>query len=439
MVGNWFNAGLLSAIACLGTGCGGESKQPIYTAIVDAGSSGTRMYLYKVVPGSYPVVEHLLEQEYDAAENGIDEFINGQGGVTGDMGPDQVGPYVIGPLLNAIKPKLQALSVAPRDVLVEVLATAGMRTEEIRNGGSHTDENIAQFYDGIKTYITHQGFPVGDVRTTDGNSEEGKWSWINLNDKYRHAFTTQESPVGVVEVGGSSVQVTYPTHTTPAPGNHVYPVTIGGKIFFVFSKTYPGLGQDEARKAMRTAGYPDAYTGGTDCFPMGMTTAEDKGDLNIRVSPQTVLPVVKLRTAGGDATSAAYRFEACSNTFNSIIANTIESLGDPQIENSSGHFYGINSAFYAYETFGIHEGDISAELLAEKTQDMCADKSNFDLTKGFSRNQCASATYINALTYGPSGLFANAPDAFVKVVPTKSAGATVLSWTRGYLMNKHGQ
>jgi hypothetical protein len=170
-----------------------------------------------------------------------------------------------------------------------------------------------------------------------------------------------------------------------------------------------------------------------------MTTAEDPGDLNIRVSPQTVLPQVKLRTPGGDATTAAYSFAACSTAFNTVIANNIAALGDPNIENSSGHFYGINGAFYAYETFGIHEEPISADLLSGKTQAMCADKSHFDLSKGFLRNQCASATYIHALTYGPAGLFAKAPDAFVKVVPTKSAGITVLSWTRGYLMNKYGQ
>lgn len=435
---HWINAALSISIVLLGAGCGGESTRPHYTAVVDAGSSGTRLYLYKVIPGSYPVVEKLLEQEYDAAEDGISTFINGQGGINRDLGPDEVGPYVIGPLLDAIKPRLEALGVAQRDVLVEVLATAGMRGEEIRNGGRHSDEAIAGFYRGIKNHITAQGFAAGDVRTTNGNSEEGKWTWTNLNDQYRQAFTTKESPVGVIEVGGSSVQVTYPTHITPQAGNHVYPVTVGGKIFFVFSKTYLGLGQNDARKAMRIAGYPGAYTGGTDCFPTGMTSAEDSGDVNISVSPQTILPMVRLRTISGEDTTAAYRFQACSNIFDNIIQNKLSALGDPAIENSSALFYGINGAFYAYETFGLHERPLSEQLLSSKTQEMCADKSHFDLSKGFSRHQCASATYIHALLYGPSGIFSKAPHAFTQVVPTRSSDETVLSWTRGYLLNKHG-
>lgn len=59
--------------------------------------------------------------------------------------------------------------------------------------------SIDNFYSGIKTFITTQakadfGAPfkstltAEDVRTIGGNSEEGVWSWINLNDHYCRYF-----------------------------------------------------------------------------------------------------------------------------------------------------------------------------------------------------------------------------------------------------------
>ena len=37
-----------------------QAAPPVYTAIVDAGSGGTRLFFYKVTPGPYPVSELLF-------------------------------------------------------------------------------------------------------------------------------------------------------------------------------------------------------------------------------------------------------------------------------------------------------------------------------------------------------------------------------------------
>ena len=429
---------ILFLIAGCGGGAGGTGPSfPIYTAVIDAGSSGTRIFLYKVTPGVYPIVEKLIEKENNKAEDGINDFINNQGGISGNLGADQVGPFVIGPLLDAITPRLAEMGVRPKDVLIDLLATAGMRTEEIRYGGIHTDAEIAGFYKNIKNYIGEKGFSAGDVRTTDGNSEEGKWTWTNLNDKYNNIFITNNAPVGVIEVGGSSTQISYLTNAAPDSSKNIYLVAIGGKKYSVFSKTYLGLGQDDARKAMRTVGYPGAYTGGVDCYPSGMTTSEDGGDFNVRVSPLLVLPVVKLRSITGADSVARYDFIKCSSTFGNVIDAKLTKLGNPEILNSSGSFYGIDGAYYAFEAFGLQDTVFSTTQLAAKTQAMCNSKINFDLSKSYLQKQCPSATYINSLLYGPSGLFFNNPEKFSKVVPTKVSGDTVLTWTRGYLMNKY--
>jgi hypothetical protein len=52
------------------------AEKVLFTAVIDAGSSGTRLHLYKVKPGPYPTVTEIGVFENDDAEDGIDDFIN---------------------------------------------------------------------------------------------------------------------------------------------------------------------------------------------------------------------------------------------------------------------------------------------------------------------------------------------------------------------------
>lgn len=102
---------------------------------------------------------------------------------------------------------------------------------------------------------------VGSFKTINGNSEEGLWSWINLNDVYYNTFETQgrcgDAPIGDVEVGGSSMQIAIPVPNTSVANddNNIYQVNINGCAIKIYSKTILGLGGDDARKFMRAYHY----------------------------------------------------------------------------------------------------------------------------------------------------------------------------------------
>ena len=237
-----------------------------YRIVLDAGSSGTRLSLYQITAagnGAYPEVTWLTTLERGSAENGIDDFV-------GTTNPGDVNTQVIGPLfakLNTEFTNVNWVNTA-QNVKVDLLATAGMREAERKYGKAAIDN----FYAGIKTFITNQakadfGAPLNstltaeDVRTIDGNSEEGVWSWINLNDHYCRYFKAAPDPqpecagatngmYGVVEVGGASMQVSFPVAGAADPANNRYAVTIGGKAVTVYNKTFLGLGQDLARRSM---------------------------------------------------------------------------------------------------------------------------------------------------------------------------------------------
>ena len=419
---------LLVAAAVLVVACGSDAT-PIYTAVVDAGSSGTRMFLYKVTPAAYPLVEKLTELEFDKQEDGINDFINSAGGPKLNLGPNDVGPWVIGPLLDGIKPKLAELGVRTSDVQVDLLATAGMRNE-LAPIGKHTQAEIDAFYAIIRSYIGTQGFSAGEVRTSDGNSEEGKWTWVNLNDRYYKVFTSNTSPVGVVEVGGASTQISYPTSAAPSDSANIYRVSINGKTFNVFNRTYLGLGQDDARKAMRLETPPN--DGGVRCFPTDLAVASEAGDVIDGVA-------VKI------ASTAVFNYASCSASFDAVVNAKFAQLGNPGVGSSSGSFVGIDGAYYALKYWNLDTAPTRSDFSA-KIQDQCASAKNFTdiATVRYVQRQCASASYINALLYGGSGLFSATPDKFARTLQSKAvdaAGApdTVLTWTRGYLMLKYAQ
>lgn len=256
-----------------------------YTAIFDAGSSGTRLSFYQVTPstiGGKASIASIFTKRYK--DSGINDFMSGKGTIdqaslpggllpngctgTSNLGQDQVGPCVLQPLLDYLTTQLPA-GVTAGNVKIELFATAGMRTEDTKNGGAFTSAQIANFYDNImKPYVkttTLNGGALysnaGSFKTINGNSEEGVWSWINLNDVYYNTFATQGScgnaPIGDFEVGGSSMQVAFPVANTSvaSDANNIYQVSINGCSIKVYSKTFLGLGGDDARKFMRAYHY----------------------------------------------------------------------------------------------------------------------------------------------------------------------------------------
>ncbi len=258
------------------------STTPVYTAIFDAGSSGTRVSFYKVTPGSKAGIEGIGRAGFDYEDSGINDFMSGKGWIdasvlpggavppgcsgTTNLGQNQVGPCVLQPLLNYVTTQLPA-GVNAADVKVELFATAGMRTENIKNGGAFTTAQIDNFYDNImKPYVRTTPLnagaiysSVGEFKTINGNSEEGVWSWINLNDVYYNTFATPgacgNDQIGDFEVGGSSMQIAFPVNAAPTEAGNIYNVNINGCSINVYSKTFLGLGGDDARKFMRAYNY----------------------------------------------------------------------------------------------------------------------------------------------------------------------------------------
>lgn len=387
------------------------------TAVIDAGSSGTRLFLYRVAPGRFARVEKLLEKEFPvmasgAKEDGINNFVRPDD----PAGQATVVPEIIDPLLGHAARFLVDAAIEPRAVEVNLLATAGMRYAERLHGRPAVESLYGLIRDGIGRH----GFAVGDVRTTCGSEEEGIWTWINLNDVLIRAFDEGREPVGIVEVGGSSLQLTFPTDEDPDAVPHVHRVELAGRCFAVSCRSFLGLGQDDARKEMRGRLGPH---GSAVCFPGGFPAASDQGD---------VLDGVGTHRLSADG---RYDFAACSAAYDGIVRDRLDDAGIPDLTHARGDFIGIDGVYYATEPWGIaDEPDRLAELITAR----CGSVTHFPGIDDRDRVQAhaANATYVHVLL---ARLFDRSGRRLLRAVPTRRDGDTVLTWTRGYLIQRHSR
>ncbi|MDP3562742.1 MAG: hypothetical protein Q8R83_11240 [Legionellaceae bacterium] len=498
--------------ACLGgclTCCAGTNfplnvtlKNPIYTAIFDAGSSGTRLSFYSVVPGNggYPIINKIgtFDDDLDNVtdDDGINDFLNGNGSInldgeplppgcpgTSGLGQLDVEPCVIQPLLTKLDEAVTAqnmsnpgLNLTRSQVRVELFATAGMRTEDQRNGGGKTTEQIIEYYNQMKTYVAQWGYGVGEFKTINGNSEEGVWTWVNLNDYYYNSFggnttvsQSVQAPVGDFEVGGSSIQIAFPTNTPPSDAANVYSVTINNHTFNVYSKTFLGLGADDARKYVKAYDYNN-NNGGVGCYAASATQSNTQEKSGIQLypsdqiisgiypfptndnyigTPWTTVPASSLLLVGSsvyNTSDCSTLYETTINQVTSLERNSYGTFNEGAIatmssfklnlQTSNAPFVGIDNFFYTAADLGYHPATgFDPSIFQQNLQVYCTGIVEDEVN---AQNVCPNGNFMNTYLFGPSGLFNSSSATFAGVLdPANAANETVLTWTRGYLLLRY--
>lgn len=218
-----------------------------YYAIIDAGSSGSRLYLYK--------------SELDSKGNPVAESIPLVGNkVTPGIStlvtqPSKVGAY-IAPLLNLLDTELKARGIPQSDVNFSLMATAGMRVESPLQQG--------KVYEAVKTEAKSV-LPQMNIQyalTLQGRYE-GAFEWLSVN--YLNGnLTTGVGTNGVLETGGGSYQMTWETSSKASNTIDIFSLNYGTTPHTLFSRSYTGLGGNFSRE--------DA-TDDPSSFPMGYPLA----------------------------------------------------------------------------------------------------------------------------------------------------------------------
>jgi hypothetical protein len=235
------------------TGCSTVSKPesqsvtaktlPACYVIIDAGSSGTRLFIYEkhgtaFIEHEGPKVSALadpIRENRGKKHSDIDAVTTEVASTLDDIKVD-------GPLGKKDKPKWKAFdwTTACRVESAVVYGTAGMRIAEQNN----PEKSIELWSLLNKKLKAKTGDSAEVVTKTITGAEEGIFTWLTVRDQKK------SNSFGVVGMGGASAQVTFPCSKCDPNDDALIPVKINDETLKIYSFSFLGLGQNEAPKSL---------------------------------------------------------------------------------------------------------------------------------------------------------------------------------------------
>lgn len=130
----------------------------------------------------------------------------------------------------------------PVSVPIYLYATAGMRML--------SEQEQQQLYHNIHEWIgAHPQYSLRDARTLSGK-EEGVFDWLAVN--YQAILSGHDDYQGVMDMGGASVQIAFPTKDDATRSNtDFFSFEINGRSIGLFVHSFLGLGQTEVGRQLR--------------------------------------------------------------------------------------------------------------------------------------------------------------------------------------------
>ena len=227
-------------ILLIGTYYTNASTNLRYYAVVDASSTGSRMYLYKYKDNENNVKIEELKLKKNIVNPGISSIAGC---------PSKVGKY-IQPLIDSVYSILSSQGIEEKDINFYLLATAGMRVVS-----PVLQKNV---YNHLKKYIKEKTkFKIETITTISGR-HEGVFDWITYNYLTNRLFTGKT--MGILDLGGASVEIAFETNKPIFNPDDKVEFKIGPKKNTVYSHSYLGLGQELAMSQ---------YANEPSCFPKG--------------------------------------------------------------------------------------------------------------------------------------------------------------------------
>ena len=194
-------------------------------AVIDAGSSGSRLYIFQYRDNPGPTQNRVIEITNHKVEPGISTF---------GSNPSALNQY-FSELISGTKTKLASYNASNNARLsldgmpVYLLATAGMRNI------SENDRN--KILGAVKSALEKSELSFKDAQTIRG-LDEAIYAWTAANFN-----SPTNQPLGIVEIGGASTQVVF-----PFSGSNPHAVTINlrGKDYKLYAYSYPKNGENES-------------------------------------------------------------------------------------------------------------------------------------------------------------------------------------------------
>ena len=380
-----------------------QAAAPAYIAVIDAGSSGTRLDLFTAQPGSFAVTRVMKSAPNTA---GLSSFAEA---------PDKAGPDAVAPLLAQLDAYLAKEGVTIAEVPVALRATAGMRALELVNAAA-----VKAIFASTGATLAASGHPV----LANGilpSYQEASLAWVDTN-ALNGSLHQKVDSLGVVEIGGASAQVAFRSTAKAGPG--VTRVKVDGEVIPLVAVSYLGLGVNMARDAMQTA-----HKGGGFCLPRNASGTDPAVyDLGL------VMAV--------DSVEARYELRRCAQAYADILdkAGVTGAVPPNALRTQPGfdisHFVGLGSVSFVLKDFGIspNEAEEGAALTAG-LRSTCRGANAWPRVKAvygevgaYATTLCPNASLVRIFVFGERGVGVSGPD----FEGAPQFGDRAPSWPAGY-------
>ena len=348
-------------------------------AVVDAGSTGSRIHVFAYDLDGQQQPTKIDELQFKKITPGF-----------ASIAPNQ----------EAINAYLNRLfeNVTDQNIPLYFYATAGMRLQP--------PPKQQLYYQALQQWFASQTqWKLMESRTITGR-EEGVLGWLAINYKLG-AFGVAGKPLaGVIDIGGASVQITFPVQDVEKIDSHdLLNIDVGGRHIGLFVHSFLGLGQ-----TVLTQQFLDVDS----CFANGYTLPDD--------SP-----------GKGDASS-------CQRNITQLIndVHAVSHIVKPVIaRNTIGSWYAIGSVGQVLgdKPFSFDGNQFTSQGMLEQAdsevchrqwQDLYTQYPNIESLYGY----CLFSAYYYALMVDGYGL---QPEQSINYTPPTE----VADWSLGVVLHQH--
>lgn len=209
-----------------------------YVVMIDAGSSGSRVHVYKFDVCHSPPV--LISEKFEMLKPGLSSFDTDTKGAASSLDP----------LLKV------AVESVPKDkqgcTPIAVKATAGLRKLGVEKSKLILDE--------VRNHLENDyPFAVvpGDGISIMEGLNEGVYAWITTNYLLGNIGSSEKTPTAAVfDLGGGSTQIVFEpefgNNEKMAEGEHKFEISFGGRDFTLYQFSHLGYGLMEGRNKVNS-------------------------------------------------------------------------------------------------------------------------------------------------------------------------------------------
>jgi len=372
--------------------------------VFDAGSSGTRVFVYDwtLESGQELVTITLPPKRVKKINGGLTSFSKDTNKI----------PDYLHQLINFAKTIVGENHI--KTTPLYFAATAGLRLEEQRN-----PEGYKKIINKVTLTLDNSGFVIADKPRTISGQEEAAYAWVNINSLEKQLpqiLSGEGLGIGVVEMGGASFQIAFLPKEKPK--EHAFIVNLAGKHIALYAYSYGDLGENEARKVFSNDEYCE----------WGGKNHEKVGSFD-KCRESILKNIAKLKG------------QECANC-------GIGPIFQPRIIEIANRFYGVGSLGFLRENFDIK--NINAQNLRRsgiKICDVPFEQAVKEIPKlkdkiNLIKQQCFSLSYFSAVLTGHEKIGDNAlgfPGNTTKLIAKQNINGQEISWTYGLLMLEIGK